>query len=57
MKWLHLSDLHIVMNANWTVFERDLYKLCKDKGSIDLVIDTGISMRISGNGSFSYMEK
>ena len=41
MKWLHLSDLHIVMNANWTVFERDLYKLCKDKGSIDLVIVTG----------------
>lgn len=41
MKWLHLSDLHIVINANWTVFERDLYKLCKDKGSIDLVIVTG----------------
>lgn len=41
MKWLHLSDLHIVINANWTVFENELYKLCLAEGPIDLVIVTG----------------
>lgn len=57
MKWLHLSDLHIVINANWTVFERDLYKLCKDKGSIDLVIVTGDFHNFTEADDFSKAKK
>lgn len=41
MKWLHISDLHIVDRTEWNVFKKDLLSLCNDNGPIDLVIVTG----------------
>ena len=41
MKWLHLSDLHIIKKVNWEVFIKDLLQRCEERGKIDLVIVTG----------------
>lgn len=41
MKWLHLSDLHIVDKADWMIFREDLVELCQNHGPIDLVIVKG----------------
>lgn len=53
MKWLHISDLHIIDKANWNVFKNDLIKLCKQRGPIDLVIVTGDFHNFNEKDDFS----
>jgi len=57
VKWLHLSDLHIRDNADWYIYVKDLIKLCKDEGSIDLVIVTGDFHNFNDNSDFSKSSK
>lgn len=41
IRWLHISDLHIVQKADWNSFERELLQKCQEYDKIDLVIVTG----------------
>ncbi|WP_207653000.1 metallophosphoesterase [Acutalibacter muris] len=41
VRWLHISDLHIVKRADWCNFEKELIHKCQDYDRIDLVIVTG----------------
>ncbi len=41
VRWLHISDLHIVEKADWSNFKKELITKCKECGKIDLVIVTG----------------
>ena len=41
VRWLHISDLHIVEKADWLSFEKELIKKCQEYDKIDLVIVTG----------------
>ena len=41
VRWLHISDLHIVEKADWSNFKKELIKKCQEYGKIDLVIVTG----------------
>lgn len=41
VRWLHISDLHIVEKADWSNFQKNLFTKCKEFSKIDLVIITG----------------
>lgn len=53
MNWLHLSDLHIRENADWSIFVKDLINLCESKKPIDLVVVTGDFHNFDDGSDFS----
>lgn len=52
IRWLHISDLHIVERADWSNFEKELTTKCLEYGKIDLVIVTGDFHNFSDNMDF-----
>lgn len=52
VRWLHISDLHIVDKADWNNFEKELIKKCREYGKIDLVIVTGDFHNFSDGDDF-----
>lgn len=52
VRWLHISDLHIVDKADWNNFEKELIKKCQEYGKIDLVVVTGDFHNFSDGNDF-----
>ena len=52
VRWLHISDLHIVRRADWINFEKELIKKCREYDKIDLVIVTGDFHNFSEGDNF-----
>lgn len=52
VRWLHISDLHIVDKADWNNFEKELIKKCREYGKIDLIIVTGDFHNFSDGDDF-----
>lgn len=52
VRWLHISDLHIVEKADWRNFKKELTTKCEEYGKIDLVIVTGDFHNFSDRDDF-----
>lgn len=52
VRWLHISDLHIVEKADWNHFKKELLRKCQEQGKIDLVIVTGDFHNFSDHDDF-----